>query len=274
MINLLGIPYDKNSSFLRGPALAPPKIRLMATDGSTNPFSEKGMEIIENKTYRDLGDIQFDDTDPEPVFNQIRKRVTELVSKSEQLISLGGDHSISYPVIDAHTDLYENLNVLHFDAHGDLYENYENNPYSHASPFARLMEKGKINSLTQVGIRALTQHQREQAEKFDVHIVEMTNFSTDFLKNLEGPLYISLDLDVLDPAFAPGVSHHEPGGLSSRKLIDMIQQIDVPVIGADIVEFNPVRDVHDMTTMVAFKLFRELVYIMHQTTPKHGMFVR
>jgi len=140
MIQLLGIPYDKNSSFLTGSALAPPRIRLMATDGSANLYSEGGLKITENKLYNDLGDLQFEDKAPAAVFNQIRNKVSTILEKPARLISLGGDHSVSYPVIDAHTDLYENLHVLHFDAHGDLYENYDNNPYSHASPFARLME--------------------------------------------------------------------------------------------------------------------------------------
>jgi len=94
----------------------------------------------------------------------------------------------------------------------------------------------------------------------------MRNFNTDFLDNLKGPLYISIDLDVLDPAFAPGISHHEPGGLSSRELLNMIQQINVAVVGADIVEYNPVRDIHYMTAMVAWKLFKEVVHLMHRSS--------
>ena len=117
--------------------------------------------------------------------------------------------------------------MLHLDAHADLYENFYNNPYSHASPFARLLGKGKIKSLTQVGIRTLNRHQREQANKYGVNVIEMKKFNFDFLQTLQSPLYVSLDIDVLDPAFAPGVSHHEPGGLSTRDLIRIIQNIEV-----------------------------------------------
>jgi len=151
------------------------------------------------------------------------------------------------------------LNVLHLDAHPDLYDNYENNPYSHASPFARLMEKNTVKSLTQVGIRTLNTHQKEQAELFNIKIIEMKNFNYDFIKALESPLYISIDLDVLDPAFAPGISHYEPGGLSSREVITIIQSIPVTIVGADIVEYNPLRDINNMTAMLAYKLFKELV---------------
>ena len=126
-------------------------------------------------------------------------------------------------------------------------------------PFARLMESGKINSLTQVGIRTFNTHQREQAERFGVEVIEMKDFDFRFIENLQSPLYISLDLDVLDPAFAPGISHHEPGGMSTRELIKIIQNITVEIVGADIVEYNPVRDVNNMTAMVGYKLMKELV---------------
>jgi agmatinase len=179
-------------------------------------------------------------------------------------MSLGGDHSVSYPIIEAHKPFYPDLHILHFDAHADLYDNFDDNPYSHASPFARIMETGGIASLTQVGIRTLEPHQRAQAKRFGVNQIEMKNFSMDFIRELKGPLYISLDLDALDPAFAPGVSHHEPGGLSTRKMITMIQQIQVPVVGADLVEYNPTRDVKEMTAMVGYKLMKELIAIMNQ----------
>jgi len=86
----------------------------------------------------------------------------------------------------------------------------------------------------------------------------MKDFNTDFISSLQAPLYVSLDIDVLDPAFAPGISHHEPGGMSTRQLIEIIQQIKVPIVGADIVELNPKRDINNMTAMVAYKLFKEL----------------
>lgn len=258
MIKLLGIPCDIHSSFLKGPELAPQRIRLMDTDGSANAFAEKGAEIVHGKTYIDTGDIQFDSFEPVYVFEKIRGAILHELKDNHKIISLGGDHSVSFPVIDAYTEIYNHLHVLHFDAHADLYENFDDNFYSHASPFARLLEKGKIKSLTQVGIRTLNTHQRMQAKKYGVQVIEMKDFDYGFLNTLSSPLYVSLDLDVLDPAFAPGISHHEPGGLSVRQLIHAIQNIKTDVVGADIVEYNPVRDIHNMTAMVAYKLFKEL----------------
>lgn len=259
MVKLIGVPFDGNSSFLKGSALAPPRIRLMDRDGSANSFCENGKAIINGKTYADCGDISFADSNPPAVYTTIKHKIEQELTGGDKIICLGGDHSVSYPIIEAHAARYPNLHVLHLDAHADLYDNFDNNPFSHASPFARLMEKGMLQSLTQAGIRTLNTHQKEQADKFGVSVVEMKDFNYDFIKALQGPLYISLDLDVLDPAFAPGISHHEPGGLSTRELITIIQSIHVEVIGADIVEYNPTRDVNNMTAMVAYKLFKEIV---------------
>jgi len=263
MIKLLGIPFDENSSFLKGCSLAPPVIRLMDSDGSANAYAENGLEIIAGQIYQDLGDLTLDDLTPEDAFRTIREKVAAETINGDKLICFGGDHSVTYPIIDALAEKYENLNILHFDAHPDLYDNFEGNPFSHASPFARIMEQGKINSLTQVGIRTFNAHQRQQVERFGVTVIEMKDLNDDFISNLKSPLYISLDLDVLDPAFAPGVSHHEPGGLSTRELIRIIQSIDASVVGADIVEYNPTRDLNQTTAMVAYKLFKEIAAKMN-----------
>jgi arginase len=259
MLKVIGIPYDSNSSFLKGSSFAPNRIRLMEKEGSANAFSENGIEILQNISYEDVGDIFFETTNPVKAFDIIKKKISDIIQDKSKVVSIGGDHSISYPIISAFADKYEGLNILHFDAHADLYDNFDDNPYSHASPFARILESGKIKSLTQVGIRTLNTHQREQAEEFGVKIIEMKDFSFDFIQNLKSPLYISLDLDVLDPAFAPGISHHEPGGMSTRELLKVIQNINVEIVGADIVEYNPMRDINNMTAMVGYKMLKELI---------------
>jgi len=259
MIQVMGIPYDNNSSFLKGPALAPPRIRLMDTDGSANTAAENGMAITKGETYNDLGDLLFNNCSAADAFAITQQAVLQQLQAGHKVFCFGGDHSVTYPIVDAFTQVHDGLHILHLDAHADLYDNFDDNPYSHASPFARIMEQGKVLSLTQVGIRTLNAHQRQQAARFGVRVIEMKDFQFDFLQQLQAPLYISLDLDVLDPAFAPGISHHEPGGLTTRELIKIIQGISLPVIGADIVEYNPIRDVNNMTAMVAYKLFKEIV---------------
>ena len=264
MIKLIGIPFDANASFLRGPAAAPDRIRLMDAGGSANKSSERGLDIIPGRVYEDVGNMDFPSEDPKQGFEIIKSNITALLNDGAKILSLGGDHSVSYPILTSFTEVYSDLHILHIDAHSDLYHDFDGNPYSHASPFARVSELTKVSSLTQIGIRTLTSHQREQIERFGVHVIEMRNYHIDEIPTLHGPLYISLDLDVLDPAFAPGVSHHEPGGMSTRQLLDLLHLIDCPVVGADIVECNPDRDVEDMTAMVGYKMVKELIELMYR----------
>ena len=172
---------------------------------------------------------------------------------------LGGDHSITYPLVKAAAKHYPNLNILHFDAHPDLYDNFEDNPSSHASPFARIMESGLVKRLVQVGIRTINGHQRQQAQHFGVEVLTMRRWQDVFHIQFDSPLYITFDLDCLDPAFAPGVSHHEPGGLSTREALGIIQSLQANIVAADLVEFNPTQDLSNLTEMVAAKIFKEIV---------------
>jgi len=259
MIKLIGIPYDHNSSFLKGPALAPERIRMMEKEGSANRFSERGGEIHAPESYIDMGDLEVAHADSKTAFALIKGSIEMELSQHHKTLCIGGDHSITWPIIDAYAAHYQPLHILHLDAHSDLYQDFEGNPYSHASPFARIMESHPTVSLTQVGIRTLNRHQREQAEKYKVNIVEMKDFSMGFIGSLKSPLYLSVDLDVLDPAFAPGVSHHEPGGLSTRQLLQIVQSLELELVGADLVEYNPTRDWQNVTAMAGYKILKELI---------------
>lgn len=262
MIKLLGIPFDANSSYLQGPAKAPEIIKHMHALGASNSSSELEAVLDFSINIEDAGNMTFPSEDPESGFLSILSHVGSLIEDGSKLIALGGDHSITYPVVKAFSTKYPLLHILHFDAHSDLYHSFDDNPFSHASPFARIMENNLVASLTQVGLRTLCPHQRSQVAKYDVRTIEMKDFQPHFIQDLEGPLYLSIDLDVLDPAYAPGVSHHEPGGLSTRELLTCLQSIQVPVVGADIVEYNPDRDIHHQTAMVAYKVLKEVFSIM------------
>jgi arginase len=143
--------------------------------------------------------------------------------------------------------------------HPDLYDEFEGNRLSHACPFARICEEGLVRRLVQVGIRTMNGHQRQQAERFGVEVIDMRAWARGARPELSGPLYISLDIDGIDPAFAPGVSHREPGGLTVREVIALIQNAPGPIVGADVVELNPDTDVDGVTAVVAAKLTKELL---------------
>jgi agmatinase len=197
----------------------------------------------------------------------IADAVLRTVRAGEMPLCLGGDHSVSFPIVAALARIHGPLNLLHFDAHPDLYDNYQGDPHSHASPFARIMEAGVARRLVQVGIRTLNAHQSEQARRFGVEMVQMCGFSPAAIPLLDPPLYICFDLDALDPSAAPGVSHYEPGGLTVREVVAVLSRQQAHLVGADVVEFNPVRDVHGMTAVVCAKLIRELAALAARNAP-------
>ena len=257
MINLQGICYDEKSSFLRGPAKAPPLIRTHLHSESSNSFSESGIDIskIDIKDHGDFNVREYFD---------IEEITKASISEGGPLISLGGDHSVSYPIVKALNEQIGDFEILHLDAHGDLYEDFEGDRYSHACPFARIMEGGHCKKLTQVGIRTMTPQQRATADKYSVRVIEMKDYNIEKIGSFNYPLYLSIDIDALDPAFAPGVSHHEPGGFSSRQVLDLLLSLNAKVIGADIVEYNPDRDINGMTGMLSAKILKEVIALINK----------
>lgn len=251
-ITLQGYLYDEKSSYLKGSALAPPLIREAYNCDSANYFSESGMELRPN-VWDDKGDFEIES------YFDIEKITRENLDQKKTLVTLGGDHSITYPILKAVNNVYGPVTILHIDAHSDLYDQFEGDKYSHACPFARIMEENLANRLVQIGIRTLSAHQKKQADKFGVEIVEMKDFALDKLPTFNNPIYLSLDIDALDPAFVPGISHHEPGGFTTRQVISIIQRIQAPILGVDLVEYNPTRDINNMTAMVCAKLLKEMV---------------
>jgi len=255
-VAIIGFRFDENSSFLRGAADAPPLIRAALRSDAANMWSESGLDLGAESVLFDAGDIE--PSENEEMNSRIERSISTLLDRDLKPISLGGDHSITVPIIRAFGRKYDRLNILHFDAHPDLYDQFQGNQYSHACPFARIMEERLAQRLVQVGVRTMNGHQREQAAKFGVEVIEMKDWRDDLVFEFDEPLYISFDLDGLDPAFAPGVSHREPGGLSTRQAIDIIQSTKGHVVGADIVEFNPQMDPLNITATVGAKLLKEI----------------
>jgi arginase len=253
---LIGFRYDENSSYMKGAADAPPQIRAALRSESWNLSSESGIDLGAENTFFDAGDMEPGGGNEMP--SLIEQSIATLLSDGLTPISLGGDHSITYPIIKALSRKYSDLSILHFDAHPDLYHDFQGNRYSHASPFARIMEEKLVRRLVQVGIRTINAHQREQINRFGVEVIDTRELREMRGFEFDTPVYISFDMDALDPAFAPGVSHREPGGLSTRQAIDLIQGVKGQVVGADIVEFNPRMDPLHITGTVCAKLLKEI----------------
>jgi agmatinase len=253
---LLGVPLDCNSSYLPGTAHAPGKIREALRCDASNAWSETGVDT--STVLIDEGDLTIaNDTRS---FPEIEAAAAAATRRGKPLF-LGGDHSITYALVKGVARERGPLTIVHFDAHPDLYAEYEGNRHSHACPFARILEEKLATRLIQVGIRTLNTHQKEQAEKFGVEILGM-NACDLAAHRISGPIYISFDLDALDPAFAPGVSHREPGGLSVRQGIRHLHAIPASIVAADLVEYNPAQDISDMSATVCAKLVKELAGVM------------
>ena len=220
-VAVVGIPFDANSTFMRGPALAPARIRQALLAGSANMTTEQGLDLEQHDGWGLAGDLDLNVPDAD---SQIEVGVAALLDQGLRVLSLGGDHSITFPIMRALSRRHQDLTLIQLDAHPDLYDELDGNRLAHACPFARIMEVGLVKRLVQIGIRTLNQHQREQAERFGVEILTASALSSSrFLQadptaldhkgtgnlaerlSLTGPIYLSLDLDVLDPAFAPGV---------------------------------------------------------------------
>lgn len=251
-ITIQGISFDAHSSFQQGPGKAPALIRNAFHSDSGNSYAEN-LSLIDSSVFSDAGDFEIEE------YFDIQSITQANLKNADKLLTLGGDHSITFPIMKAYRQAYSSFDILQIDAHSDLYDHFEGDPYSHACPFARIMENQLAERLVQVGVRTLTPHQQEQAERFGVEVITMQDFDIAKLPKFERPVYISLDMDGFDPAFAPGVSHHEPGGLSTREVLRIIQQLEVPVIGADIVEYNPDRDFQNMTAYLGAKMMKELL---------------
>jgi len=252
-VRLIGLPTDSHSSFLRGPALAPAAIRAAFHSDHANMAAESGEDV----QIDDAGDLPLDESADD--IDRIQDAAAAAARDGVVPLFLGGDHMVTNPIVAGIARERGPVAILHFDAHPDIYEDFGGDPLSHASPFARIMEKKLASRLVQVGIRTANAHCREQANRYGVEMIEMRSFAPDRVPIPEGPLYISIDMDALDPAFAPGVSHHEPGGLSTRDILAVLDRVKGPLIGADIVEYNPTRDVNGVTAVVAAKFVKEIV---------------
>lgn len=252
---LIGLPYDASSSFLRGPAEAPPLIRAALHSTHWNSWTEQGQDLSTPGLLTDAGDLSLAGAGAR---EEIEAGIAGVLAAGARPIALGGDHSVTYPILRAVSRSHPSLTILHIDAHPDLYDEFEGDRFSHACPFARIMEEGLARRLVQVGIRTMNAQQRSQANRFGVEVIDMRAWEAGTRPSVSGHVYLSIDLDGLDPAFAPGVSHREPGGLSVRDVLTLVQKSGGTLIGTDVVEYNPREDLGGVTAIVAAKIVKEL----------------
>lgn len=255
---VIGAPWEGGSSYLRGTAQGPARIREALLSPARSLVTEDGRDLGRDPRFRLFGDLTL--TDAVQCAHTLERTAGHILDQGARFLALGGDHSVTVALVRAVARRHPGLTLLQIDAHPDLYEEFEGDRWSHACPMTRILEEGLIDRLVQVGIRAMTAEQQAVADRFDVEVIDMRAWRKDGLTrgSLAAPIYLSLDLDGLDPAHAPGVSHPEPGGLTTRETIEILQQLPAPLVSVDLVELNAGRDPQGLTAATAGKLVKEL----------------
>lgn len=264
-LRVLGIPWDESSSYRKGSKKAPSKIRTLTDGYLYESITEDLTELKKYLSYEDLGDLDTNGLGFEDLIEKIDSLIEEDHRQDAIYLFLGGDHSITYPTVRSiKAQTKDDFGIIDFDAHPDLYDNLKGDKYSHGCPFRRIVDEGLVapENIVQIGVRASTIEHMDYAEEKGIRIIEANEVDKDMDLDLDfDKAYLSFDMDVLDPAFAPGVGNPEPGGLSTRELIDIVKDLDVEVKSFDIVEYNPERDSSDITGYAAAKIIREVLGI-------------
>jgi len=274
---VLGIPRDLASSYRQGAAEGPQYIRYATSLSLYNPFTELGINVQERWQLFDIGDAQVSELEALEVRKLVYNKIAKNNKYNMRFLFLGGDHLTTYFTFVSLKKLTnQRMGLIYLDAHPDLYEDYAGNKYSHACVVKRIIDETNIEpeAIFQVGIRASTPEQQQLVESLGIMTITTRDFlslgpqavaeniKTALPKKLDG-VYLSIDLDVLDPAYAPGVGNPEPGGLATRELVQFLQGLSgVKIPAFDIVELCPKYDFSSISSFAAAKLLKEILGIM------------
>ncbi len=259
-IVIFSIPYDGTTSFKPGARDGGKSIREASWGlESYSPILDKDLTEINFCDLKDL-DIYGSQKD---IFNMIENEVKRILKDNKKICIFGGEHSITYPIVKGIKEEYDDFVVVQFDAHADLRDEYLGNKFSHACVMRRVREIN--NKVFQFGIRSGDKEEWEFIKKNNIYLKSTLPSKEDieYIKELNLPVYLTVDIDVLDPAYAPGTGTPEPGGYSSRELFNSLYLFkDLDIIGFDIVEVAPIYDIANITAITAAKIARELLLIL------------
>ncbi|MDX6383797.1 MAG: agmatinase [Blastocatellia bacterium] len=273
---ILGIPYDGMVTNRPGARFGPNAIRQSSI--RCRNYSQQ-MEVGVYQTLRatDVGDVTVNPFDYAATFAAIEDRVSELQQKGAAIVALGGDHSILLPILRATNRKYSNLNVIQFDAHTDTSDEGWGQKFHHGTPVRRAIEEGLVpgNRVFQIGIRGSigSAGANDFAHQAGIHILDMPSFHdqklrADFLQTLHqvagsDPVYLTFDVDGVDPAFAPGTGTPVAGGLTSFEALNMMRSFrGLNFIGGDVVEVAPAYDSSDITALLGATVAYELAALI------------
>jgi len=259
---IFGVPYDKTSSFRRGADKAPAEIRKASWNFETYDI-RTGIDLKDIRVH-DYGDLQVANLKPKDMVDQVRDFTFKLLDKNKFPIAIGGEHSITPGIVSAYP---KDIAVLSLDAHLDFREQYENESNNHACALRRIADHINIRNIAVLGLRSAEKEEFEQAQKLglfyiDVFSIQKEGISAtikkvkEYLKNKK--LYLTLDIDVIDPAYAPGTSTPEPFGLTPFDILQCIEAFSSKLVGFDVVEVCPPYD-KGGTSLLAAKFIRSII---------------
>lgn len=257
-IVMVGIPYDGTCSFKPGSRFAPAEIRLASIGLETySPYFDKDLDDIK---FHDAGELDLPFGNRDKSLDIIYKTTKDVLNNHKKWIGIGGEHLVSLPAIKAHAEHFPNLAVIQFDAHADMRDEYLGEEKSHATVMKRVSEY--VNEVYQVGIRSGTKEEFEEIKNRNSLINSLDEFKELSTKLGNKPVYLTIDLDVLDPSIISGTGTQEAGGMSFNKFISYIKEISkLNIIGADVVELAPNYDTSGVSTITAAKVIREVLMI-------------
>lgn len=260
---LYGMPMDWTVSYRPGSRFGPGRIREVSIGlEEYSPYLNRELEEI---SYFDAGDIPLPFGNAAKSLELIENYIDGLLADGKFPLGMGGEHLVSWPVMKAVAKKYPGLAIIHMDAHTDLRTEYEGEPLSHSTPIRKIAELIGPENVYSFGIRSGMKEEFQWAKENGMHIskFEVLEPLKEILPQLAGrPVYVTIDIDVLDPAHAPGTGTVDAGGITSKELLAAIHAIahsDVKVIGGDLVEVAPIYDSSEQTANTASKLIREML---------------
>jgi len=260
---LYGMPMDWTVSYRPGSRFGPTRIREVSIGlEEYSPYLDRELEEVK---YFDAGDIPLPFGNPQRSLNMIEEYIDQLLAADKFPLGMGGEHLVSWPVMKAMYKKYPDLAIIHMDAHTDLREEYEGEPLSHSTPIRKVAELIGPENVYSFGIRSGMKEEFQWAKENGMHIskFEVLEPLKEILPKLAGrPVYVTIDIDVLDPAHAPGTGTVDAGGITSKELLASIHAIaksDLRIVGGDLVEVAPIYDPSEQTANTASKLIREMI---------------
>jgi agmatinase len=256
---ILGCPYDGSASFRPGARFGPSAIRRASWGIETfSPYLKKDLTRL---SLHDMGDLELPFGDKRSSLYLIQKAVRKILSGKKIPILLGGDHLITLPIVEELVKIYPGLHLVHIDAHTDLREDYLGETLSHSTVMRKVVDHLGRGRLFQLGVRSGTAEEFDLARRMKSLVPLEQNSLRSLEKHLKGkPVYISLDLDVVDPGLLPGVGTPEPGGLTFQELISLFKDLqNLHVIGFDMVELTPDYDPTQISSLTASVILREMI---------------